>query len=125
MRSAFLNLADQACAEPAARRPSARRLASTISAAIPSAADTSPRALPSTDAPAAEPGPLARLRAMASAGATEGRRTAAADMPVRRIAAGGRAAVALLGTSGLVHDGGAESSSPDHKPIPDDPSERQ
>src|SRR3546814_4463604 len=70
MRAALLNLADQACAEPATRRPSARRLASTISAAIPSAADTSPRALPSTDAPAEEPGPLARLRAMARAGAT-------------------------------------------------------
>src|SRR3546814_4744409 len=55
---------------------------------------------------------------MASAGATEGRRTAAADLPVRRIAAGGLAAIALLGTFGLVRAGGAESSSPDHQPTP-------
>src|SRR3546814_1661478 len=121
LRAALLDLADQACAEPATRRPSARRLASTISAAIPSAADTSPRALPSTDAPAEEPGPLARLRAMASAGATEGRRTAAADLPVRRIAAGGLAAIALLGTFGLVRAGGAESSSPAHQHTPHPP----
>src|SRR3546814_11218588 len=100
LRAALLDLADQACAEPATRRPSARRLASTISAAIPSPADTSPRALPSTDAPAEEPGPLARLRAMASAGATEGRRPAAAALPGRRLAAGGHACAAPLRTFG-------------------------
>ncbi len=65
-RRALLLLADQACADPATRRPTARRLAAAITEAVPDIARLEP---PSPDAAVVPPGeeldPIESLRASA------------------------------------------------------------
>jgi hypothetical protein len=67
-RRSLLLLADHACAEPATRRPSARRLAAEVSGAVPGATLDLPADGPSTDVEAREDHPFDALAALRDGG---------------------------------------------------------
>ena len=98
VRRSLLLLADQACAEPATRRPTARRLAAAITEAVPDAAAVDPggrgpardQPFEPTDLP--EPDPFATLRLAAEPPADRARWSALAG------AAAAVVVLALVGT---------------------------
>ena len=111
-RRALLTLADQACAEPATRRPTARRLAAAISETVPAAA------MAGAESPGAEVGlalnaeladPLDALRASA---ATPRDRPAPRAISVVLAALGVAALVVAVHRSGA----GARVRSPEARP---------
>ena len=105
-RRALLTLADQACAEPATRRPSARRLAAAISATMPAAALSSPDVVRAGFDPSVRAEPSDPLDALRASAATP------PDRPAPRWVS---VAVAGVGVAALVvglHRSGADSGGP-------------
>ncbi len=108
VRRSLLTLADQACAEPPTRRPSARRFAAAISEAVPGAgiaADAPPPVDPERPV-AAPPDPLEALRASVERGERRDLRPQARRM-LARTGAGAVViglALAALGSAGITGD---------------------
>lgn len=105
-RRALLTLADQACAEPATRRPTARRLAAAITDTVPSAATAGaePPGARRAPVPEAEPDdPLAALRASA---------VTPTDRPAPRARSVVAAAIGVAALALGVHRSTADSGAP-------------
>lgn len=105
-RRGLLLLADQACADPPSRRPTARRLAAAITATVPDALLRSPAAT-SSAAPSLEEDPIEALRSTVVATSDPAR-------PRLPLLAGAAAAVVLVAVGGVrsLDPGGTGSTVP-------------